>query len=80
MTMARSNRSADRDWDDRDDRRRVPGSLPIRVAETALRNPVTTGGVVVSLLVVAVTMTNAMVNQPARHPHPLFEKIGRAHV
>ena len=77
MTMVRSDRRAD-DWDDgdRDDRRggrRAPGSLPIRVAELALRNPVTTGGLAVSLVMVAVTVANALVNQPARHPHPFFE-------
>jgi peptidoglycan hydrolase-like protein with peptidoglycan-binding domain len=76
MTMARYERSAGRDWDDRDDHRggrRAPGSLPIRVAELALRNPVTTGGLAVSLVMVGVTVANALVNQPARHPHPFFE-------
>ncbi len=80
MTMARYDRSADHHWDDRaddrDDRRggrRAPGSLPIRVAELALRNPVKTGGLTVSLAMVAVTVANALVNQPARHPHPFFE-------
>jgi peptidoglycan hydrolase-like protein with peptidoglycan-binding domain len=80
MTMARIDHSADHDWedrhDDRDDRRsgrRAPGSLPIRVAELALRNPVTTGGLAVSLVMVAVTVANALANQPARHPHPLFD-------
>ncbi len=73
MTMARSNRSADRDWGDRDDDRRVPGSLPIRLVEAAMRNPVMTGGIAVSLIMVAVTVANAVANQPARHPHPFFE-------
>ncbi len=80
MTMVRYDRSADRDRDDRDsdrdDRRgghRGPGSLPIRVAELALRNPVTTGGLAVSMVMVVVTVANALVNQPVRHPHPFFE-------
>ena len=73
MTMARSNRSAGRDWDDRDDDRRVPGSLPIRLVEAAMRNPVMSGGIAVSLIMVAVTVANALANQPARHPHPFFE-------
>jgi peptidoglycan hydrolase-like protein with peptidoglycan-binding domain len=78
MSMARSRRPAD-DWDDRDpdpmDRgtgRRAAGSLPIRIAELAMRNPVTTGGLVVSVLMVGVTVANAIANQPVRHPHPLF--------
>ena len=79
MTM-RSDRSADRDRDDRDhdlagrgDLRRSPGSLPIRIADLAMRNPVTTGGIAVSALMVIVTIANAVANQPVRHPHPLFE-------
>ncbi|MDK9697808.1 MAG: peptidoglycan-binding protein [Siculibacillus sp.] len=78
--MARPVRSSDPDWsdrdlgfDDRDGARRVPGSLPIRVAELAMRNPVTTGGVVVSIVMVLVTVANAIANQPVRHPHPFFE-------
>lgn len=87
--MARPVRSSDHDWSDRDlgfeDRdgvRRVPGSLPIRVAELAMRNPVTTGGVLVSVLMVVVTVANAVANQPVRHPHPIFETrpIARAEV
>jgi peptidoglycan hydrolase-like protein with peptidoglycan-binding domain len=73
MTMSRSNRSADHDWDDRDAARPRPGSLPIRAVELAMRNPVTSAGVAVSLLMVAVTVANAVGNQPARHPHPWFE-------
>ena len=73
MTMSRSNRSADHDWDDRDVARPLPGSLPIRAVELAMRNPVTSAGIAVSLLMVAVTVANAVGNQPARHPHPWFE-------
>ena len=73
MTMSRPDRSTPRDRDDRADGRSAPGSLPIRVAELALRNPVITGGVAVSVLMFAVTATNAVVNQPQRHPRPLFE-------
>ncbi len=74
----RSDRSAEYAWDDRDPdfharAGATPGSLPIRAAELAMRNPVTTGGVAVSLLMVAVTIANAVANQPARHPHPLFD-------
>jgi len=78
MTRARSNRTTGDDWDDRDDGRRAPGSLPIRLAERALRNPVTTGGAVVSLLVVGITAVNALANQTGRHPHPFFDT--RSHV
>ena len=35
--------------------------------------PVITGGIAVSVLMFAVTATNAVVNQPQRHPRPLFE-------
>lgn len=73
MTMAKSNRSADADREERGDGRITPGSLPIRLAEVAMRNPVTTGGIAVSLIMVVVTVANAVANQPARHPHPLFE-------
>lgn len=73
MTMSRPDRSTLRDRDDRADGRSAPGSLPIRVAELALRNPVITGGIAVSVLMFAVTATNAVVNQPQRHPRPLFE-------
>lgn len=81
MTMVKNDRSADRDWDDddRDGRRErlgrapAPGSLPIRLAEAAMRNPVTTGGVAISVLMIAVTVANAVANQPLRHPHPIFD-------
>lgn len=80
MTMARPNRSAARDWDDRDGDRHTPGSLPIRLVELAMRNPITTGGVAVSVLMVVVTVVNALANQPGRHPHPLFETRAAAKV
>ena len=71
--MVRTSRPADDDRDDRGRGHPVPGSLPIRAVELAMRNPVTTGGLVVSVLMVGVTVANAIVNQPVRHPHPLFE-------
>ena len=80
MTMSRSNRSADHDWDDRATGRPLPGSLPIRAVELAMRNPVTSAGVAVSLLMVVVTVANAVGNQPARHPHPWFETRSTAKV
>jgi peptidoglycan hydrolase-like protein with peptidoglycan-binding domain len=72
MTMSKPNRSGDFVRDDRDARFATPGSLPIRVAEAALRNPVTTGGVLISSVMVLVTVANAVANQPARHPSPWF--------
>ena len=87
MTMVKPRRSADRvrdvrdhDFDDRGDGRSMPGSLPIRVAELAMRNPITTGGFAVSALMVVVTIANAVANQPERHPHPLFETRSTARV
>lgn len=72
MTMSKPSRSGDFVRDDRDARFATPGSLPIRLAEAALRNPVTTGGVLVSAVMVLVTVANAVANQPARHPSPWF--------
>ncbi len=51
----------------------MPGSLPIRLAETVLRHPVTSGGVFLSVVTIAVIVGNALVNQPQRHPHPWFQ-------
>lgn len=76
MTPQKSARSANPAWSRRDDpttRFGEPGSLPIRAVELAMRNPVTTGGIVVSILMVAITVANAVGNQPARHPHPFFD-------
>jgi peptidoglycan hydrolase-like protein with peptidoglycan-binding domain len=50
-----------------------PGSLPIRMVETMLRHPVTSGGVLLSLTMIGVIFGNALGNQPLRHPHPWFE-------
>ncbi|TBW41004.1 peptidoglycan-binding protein [Siculibacillus lacustris] len=50
----------------------VAGSLPIRMVETVLRNPVTSGGIFVSLVMVGVIVANAFANQPKPHPHPFF--------
>lgn len=77
MTMSRSSRPTGPSWDDDDHDdlrgvRSVPGSLPLRAAEAVLRNPVASGGVVLSLVMVAVTVGNALGNQPLRHPHPFF--------
>ena len=87
MTMVRPSRSAgydrdarDHDFDDRGGGRRTPGSLPIRAAELAMRNPLATGGIAVSLAMVVVTITNAVANQPVRHPHPLFDTRSTAQV
>ncbi|MER2606364.1 MAG: hypothetical protein ABTQ29_11065, partial [Siculibacillus sp.] len=63
----------DHTWDDTPVRRPPPpGSLPIRLVETAMRNPVTSGGVFLSMVMIGVIAANALANQPARHPHPWF--------
>lgn len=70
-------RSAD-DWYDEDPRprRRRPApaaSLPLRMAQSAAENPVMAGGLFVGLLTASMIISNALGNQPARHPAPLFE-------
>jgi peptidoglycan hydrolase-like protein with peptidoglycan-binding domain len=70
-------RSAD-DWydDEPRPRRRRPapaGALPLRLAQSAAENPVMAGGLFVALLTAALIVSNALGNQPARHPAPLFE-------
>lgn len=70
-------RSAD-DWydDDPRPRRRRPaaaGTLPLRLAQSAAENPVMAGGLFVALLTASLIVSNALGNQPSRHPAPLFE-------
>lgn len=72
MTMTRSGRSYDRSWDDAPRPTARPGSLPIRAVELAARHPVTSGGAVLSLAMIAVIVGNALINQPQRHPSPWF--------
>lgn len=72
--MTRSARPTARTWDDQPAGRGTPaGSLPIRVAEAALRHPVTTGGIFLSVVMIGVIAGNALGNQPKRHPHPWFQ-------
>ncbi len=72
--MTRSDRSAARHRPEEvRDRPAPPGSLPIRLAETVLRHPVTSAGAFLSLAMIGVIFGNALGNQPARHPHPFFQ-------
>ena len=72
--MTRSDRSTARNRQEEvRDRPAPPGSLPIRLAETALRHPVTSAGAFLSLAMIGVIFGNALGNQPARHPHPFFQ-------
>lgn len=50
----------------------MPGSLSYRLTLAALRNPVHSGGALISLVAALAIVTNA-VGQPERHPTPLFE-------
>lgn len=55
-------------------RRHAPaGVLPLRLAQAAAANPLTAGGLFVGLLTAALIVSNALTNQPGRHPAPLFE-------
>jgi peptidoglycan hydrolase-like protein with peptidoglycan-binding domain len=75
MSPSRSPRPA-RDWDDADREPAPSGGLPLRLVGIALRNPITTGGVVLSLLMIGSVVGNAFVNQPAPHPHPFYATRG----
>lgn len=72
--MTRPARPTAHTWDDEPvGRTSAPGSLPIRLAEAALRHPVTTGGIVLSVVMFGIIAGNALGNQPKRHPHPWFQ-------
>ena len=72
--MTKSARPTSRTWDDAPSPRgAAPGSLPIRLAETVMRHPVTSGGAFLSLVTIGVIVGNALANQPLRHPHPWFQ-------
>jgi peptidoglycan hydrolase-like protein with peptidoglycan-binding domain len=73
MTMTRSARPLDRDRGaDRSDRPGAAGGLPIRAAELAMRHPLATGAGLLSVVMFGIIAGNALANQPARHPHPMF--------
>lgn len=77
MTMSRDYRSRDTSYDaddhfDRPARAGVAGGLPIRALELALRHPLTTAACALSVVMIGVISGNALVNQPSRHPNPLF--------
>lgn len=72
--MTRSSRPATPTWDDGPATRSgSPGGLPIRLLEIALRHPITSGGVILSVAMIGVIAGNALGNQPRRHPHPWFQ-------
>ncbi|NLH81092.1 MAG: peptidoglycan-binding protein [Phyllobacteriaceae bacterium] len=72
--MTKSARPTTRTWDDAPSPRGAsPGSLPIRLAETVVRHPVTSGGALLSVVTIGVIVGNALANQPLRHPHPWFQ-------
>lgn len=71
--MTRSARPTAGTWDEPTGRAAVPGSLPFRVAEAALRRPVLSGGIFLSVVMIGVITGNALGNQPKRHPHPWFQ-------
>jgi len=72
--MTKSARPTSRTWDDAPSPRgAAPGSLPIRLAETVMRHPVTSGGAFLSVVTIGVIVGNALANQPLRHPHPWFQ-------
>lgn len=71
--MTRSARPTARTWDEPTGRAASPGSLPFRIAEAALRRPVLSGGVFLSVVMIGVIVGNALGNQPKRHPHPWFQ-------
>lgn len=77
MTMSRDYRSRDASYDaddrfDRPARAGVAGGLPIRTLELALRHPLTSAACALSAVMIGVISGNALVNQPSRHPNPLF--------
>jgi peptidoglycan hydrolase-like protein with peptidoglycan-binding domain len=61
----------DYDFDEAPRRRRSSG-LVGRAVDAALRNPVMAAGALISGLAIIVIVTNALANQPMRHPSPLF--------
>jgi len=64
-------RDDDYDFEDAPPRRRSSG-LIVRTIDACLRNPVMAAGALVSGLAIIVIVTNALANQPMRHPSPLF--------
>ncbi|PLX39046.1 MAG: peptidoglycan-binding protein [Hyphomicrobiales bacterium] len=62
----------DKDLDDLMDGPR-PGSVPIRLLGRLTRDPVTSGGMLVTAAVMIAIVTNAAFMQKERHPAPLFE-------
>jgi peptidoglycan hydrolase-like protein with peptidoglycan-binding domain len=73
----RASRSADDLDDDYDFEARIArprrsSGLIVRAVDAALRNPVLAAGALVSGLAIIVIVTNALANQPMRHPSPLF--------
>lgn len=71
--MTRSSRPSATTWDEPTARSGRPGSLPIHLLEICLRHPVTSSGVLLSVVMIGVIVGNALGNQARRHPHPWFQ-------
>jgi len=74
MRVSRTNHELDDDYDfESRPARRRSNALLVRAVDAGLRNPVMAAGALVSGLAIIVIVTNALANQPMRHPSPLFK-------